>query len=71
MGGVPVYGYRVGNRTLKVDEERAAHVRWIFARFLEIGSGTEFARELAARGIRLPRRYRRGAAQGRKLSRRA
>jgi site-specific DNA recombinase len=33
---------------------RAAHVRWIFARFLEIGSGTELAREVAKRGIRTP-----------------
>jgi site-specific DNA recombinase len=33
----------------------AEHVRWIFARFLEIGSGTELAREVAKRGIRTPR----------------
>jgi len=55
MGGVPPYGYRVENRKLLVDEERADHVRWIFARFLEIGSGTELARELAARGIQTSR----------------
>jgi site-specific DNA recombinase len=30
-------------------------VRWIFARFLEIGSCTELAREVAKRGIRTPR----------------
>jgi hypothetical protein len=30
-------------------------VRWIFARFLEIGSGTELARELATRGIQTSR----------------
>ena len=47
MGGVPPYGYRVENRKLLVDDERAEHVRWIFARFLEIGSGTELAREVA------------------------
>ena len=46
MGGVPPYGYRVENRKLLVDEEHAEHVRWIFARFLEIGSGTELAREV-------------------------
>ena len=40
MGGVPPYGYRVENRKLVVDEDTAAHVRWIFARFLEIGSCT-------------------------------
>ena len=55
MGGVPPYGYRVENRKLVVDDERAAHVRWIFARFLEIGSCTELAREVGARGIRTPR----------------
>ena len=27
------------------------NIRWIFARFIDIGSGTELARELAARGI--------------------
>ena len=37
MGGVPPFGYRVENRKLVVDDESAAHVRWIFARFLEIG----------------------------------
>ncbi len=55
MGGVPPFGYRVENRKLVIDEERAAHVRWIFARFLEIGSGTELAREVSARGLRTPK----------------
>ncbi|MEO1610670.1 MAG: recombinase family protein [Pseudomonadota bacterium] len=55
MGGVPPYGYRVENRKLVVDDERAAHVRWIFARFIEIGSGTELARETAEQGIRTPK----------------
>lgn len=51
MGGMPPYGYRAENRKLVIDEERAGHVRWIFARFIEIGSGTVLARELGARGI--------------------
>jgi site-specific DNA recombinase len=55
MGGVPPYGYRVENRKLVVDEDSAAHVRWIFARFLEIGSCTVLAREVGGRGIRTPR----------------
>jgi DNA invertase Pin-like site-specific DNA recombinase len=55
MGGVPPYGYRVENRKLVVDEDTAAHVRCIFDRFLEIGSCTELAREVGARGIRTPR----------------
>jgi len=55
MGGVPPYGYRVENRKLLIDEEAADHVRWIFGRFLEIGSCTELAREITKRGIRTPR----------------
>jgi len=55
MGGVPPYGYRVENRKLVVDEEAAAHVRWIFARFIGIGSCTILAREVGTRGIRTPR----------------
>ncbi|WP_347312025.1 recombinase family protein [Defluviimonas sp. SAOS-178_SWC] len=54
MGGVPPYGYRVENRKLVIDDERAGHVRWIFAGFLEIGSATELAREVDRRGIRTP-----------------
>ena len=55
MGGVPPYGYRVVTRKLVVDEDAAADVRWIFARFQEIGSGTKLASEVAQRGIRTPR----------------
>ena len=55
MGGVPPWGYRVENRKLVIDAERAEHVRWIFARFIEIGSGTELAREVEKRGLRTPR----------------
>ncbi len=38
-----------------IDADRAAHVRWIFARFAEIGSCTELARDIAKRGLRTPR----------------
>ena len=55
MGGPHPYGYRVENRKLLVDEERAEEVRWIFARFLEIGSATELAREVGQRGMRTPK----------------
>jgi len=55
MGGVPPFGYRVENRKLVVDDERAEHVRWIFTRYLEVGSGTELAREVNKRDIRTPR----------------
>jgi hypothetical protein len=36
----------------------AAHVRWVFDRFIEIGSGTELARDLAARGVTTARGHR-------------
>jgi DNA invertase Pin-like site-specific DNA recombinase len=55
MGGVPPLGYEVKDRKLVIKDDDAANVRWIFARFVEIGSGTELARELAARGIRTSR----------------
>src|SRR5690606_23735720 len=55
MGGVPPFGYRVENRKLLVDETAAAHVRWIFARFIEIGSCTVLAQEVFARGLGTPR----------------
>ncbi len=55
MGGVPPCGYRVENRKLVVDETAAAHVRWIFARFIATGSRTVLAREVGARGLGTPR----------------
>ena len=55
MGGTPPYGYKPKDRKLVVDEDEATNVRWIFARFLEIGSATELAREVARRGICTPR----------------
>ncbi|MFP7572316.1 recombinase family protein [Marivita sp. S2033] len=55
MGGVPPMGYEVKDRRLIIKEDEAANVRWIFDRFLEIGSGTVLARELAERGVRTRR----------------
>ena len=55
MGGNPPYGYKPKDRKLVIDEEEARNVRWIFSRFLEIGSATELAREATRRGIRTPR----------------
>ena len=55
MGGVPPYGYRVENRKLVIDNERAEQVRWAFERFIKIGSGTELAREIAVKGILTPK----------------
>ena len=51
MGGCPPLGYEVKDRKLVQNAEDAAQVRWVFARFIEIGSGTELARELARRGV--------------------
>ena len=36
----------------------AAHVRWVFDRFIEIGLGTELAGEPAARGVTTSRGFR-------------
>ena len=58
MGGCPPPGYEVKDRKLVENPADAAHVRWVFARFIEIGSGTELARELAARGVTTSRGHR-------------
>ena len=55
MGGVPPMGYEVKDRKLIIKEDEAANVRWIFDRFIEIGSGTVLARELAERGVQTRR----------------
>ncbi len=51
MGGVPPMGYDVKARKLIVNDDAAADVRFIFKRFVEIGSATTLLRELAQRGI--------------------
>ena len=51
MGGCPPLGYDVKARKLIVNDDAAANVRFIFKRFVEIGSGTTLLRELAQRGI--------------------
>ena len=55
MGGTPPSA--TGRRTASWSSTRseARNVRWIFERFVEIGSATMLARELAKRGIRTPR----------------
>ena len=58
MGGCPPLGYEVKNRKLVENPADAAHVRWVFARFIEIGSGTVLARELAERGVTTARGHR-------------
>jgi DNA invertase Pin-like site-specific DNA recombinase len=58
MGGCPPLGYEVKDRKLIENPADASHVRWVFARFIEIGSGTELARELAERGVTTARGHR-------------
>jgi site-specific DNA recombinase len=58
MGGCPPLGYEVKDRKLVENPVDSAHVRWVFARFIEIGSGTELARELAERGVTTARGHR-------------
>ncbi|MDA3888101.1 MAG: recombinase family protein [Allgaiera sp.] len=58
MGGVPPLGYEVKDRKLVENSDDATHARWVFARFIEIGSGTELARELDARGVTTARGHR-------------
>ncbi len=58
MGGSTPLGYDVKDRKLIENARDADIVRWVFARFIEIGSGTELARELASRGVTTARGYR-------------
>ncbi len=55
MGGNPPFGYRVDNRKLVVVPENADLVRRVFNRFIETGSSTLIANELAAQGVRTPK----------------
>ncbi|WP_042244704.1 recombinase family protein [Paracoccus sp. PAMC 22219] len=55
MGGNTPLGYEVRDRKLVVRKEDAEHVRWIFTRFLELGSATELARDVDSRNIRTSR----------------
>ena len=51
MGGPPPLGYDVFERKLIINEKEAETIRFIFARFLEVGSITELMRELEAKGM--------------------
>jgi hypothetical protein len=51
MGGYVPFGYDVQNRKLIVNEAEAKVVRHIFKRFVELGSATKLAHELADQGI--------------------
>ncbi len=51
MGGPPPLGYDIVERKLILNEKEAEIIRFIFARFLEIGSTTDLMRELEAKGM--------------------
>src|SRR5690606_28496296 len=52
MGGVPPYGYVCINRRLEINNAQAADVRWIFERFISLGSTLLVAKEAEKRGLR-------------------
>lgn len=52
MGGNPPLGYDVRNKKLIQNPEEAKRVRFIFKRYLELGSVTELAQDLRRRGIK-------------------
>lgn len=52
MGGWAPFGYEVKNRKLVINEQDAETVRWIFRRFVTLGSATLLARELKQKDVR-------------------
>jgi DNA invertase Pin-like site-specific DNA recombinase len=63
MGGVVPLGYEAEGRTLKIVDEHAQLIRELFARYLAIGNVRKLADQLAAEGIRNPRRFARTGRQ--------
>jgi DNA invertase Pin-like site-specific DNA recombinase len=51
MGGNPPLGYLPHDRSLRVDPDEAITIRWIFERYLELGSVHALRQEMKARGI--------------------
>jgi hypothetical protein len=58
MGGCPPLRYEAQDRKPVENAGDAAHVRWVFARFIEIGSGTVLARKLAEQVVTTSRGHR-------------
>ncbi|WOH74022.1 recombinase family protein [Bradyrhizobium sp. NDS-1] len=52
MGGWAPFGYEVKNRKLVINDQDAETVRWIFRRFVTLGSATLLARELKQKDVR-------------------
>jgi DNA invertase Pin-like site-specific DNA recombinase len=57
VGGPVPLGYVVKDKALVLDPEEAAHVRFIFERYLALGCLTALAADLAERGIRTKVRH--------------
>jgi len=55
MGGFVPLGYDTADRTLIINEEEADNVRFVFRRYLELGSVYKLRAELDAKGIRSKR----------------
>jgi DNA invertase Pin-like site-specific DNA recombinase len=55
MGGVPPFGYICVNRRLEIKKDQAADVRWIFDRFISLGSTLLVAKEAEKRGLLTPK----------------
>jgi len=51
MGGFVPWGYDAVDRKLVINEAEAAQIRFIFERFVELGSATRLTRELVRKGI--------------------
>lgn len=51
MGGNLPLGYDAAGRTLTINEAEAQTVRWIFRRYLEVGSAHKIVQELEAAGV--------------------
>jgi len=65
MGGPVPLGYRLQDRKLFLDEQETEKVRYIFTRYLELGSGRLLVTELDHQGIRSkPRRNKHGREYG-------
>src|SRR6202046_479024 len=54
MGGVVPLGYRVEDRALRIVEDHAAIVRFLFCRYLKAGSVVRLKQQLEAEDFRLP-----------------
>lgn len=51
MGGFVPWGYDAVDRKLVINEAEASQIRFIFERFVELGSATRLTRELVRKGI--------------------